>query len=115
VPKSATFRTADIVGLDILVHVVRNLYDNVPQDESRDVYKVPALIEDMLQRGWLGEKTGKGFYQRVKKGGESEILTLDWPPWSIVPARRRASLRLSWKADRRYPRALAHPGRTGDG
>jgi 3-hydroxyacyl-CoA dehydrogenase len=78
-PKSATFRTADIVGLDILVHVVRNLYDNVPQDESRDVYKVPALIEDMLQRGWLGEKTGKGFYQRVKKGGESEILTLDWP------------------------------------
>jgi 3-hydroxyacyl-CoA dehydrogenase len=77
-PNSATFRTADIVGLDVLVHVVRNLYDHAPQDESRDVYRVPALIEEMLKRGWLGEKTGKGFYQRVKKAGESEILTLDW-------------------------------------
>ena len=77
-PNSATFRTADIVGLDVLVHVVRNLYDYAPQDESRDAYQVPAWIEEMLKRGWLGEKTGKGFYQRVKKAGESDILTLDW-------------------------------------
>jgi 3-hydroxyacyl-CoA dehydrogenase len=77
-PKSATFRTADIVGIDVLQHVVRNIYDNIPGDESRDLYRVPPLIEEMTRRGWLGEKTGRGFYQRVKKsGGESEILTLD--------------------------------------
>ncbi len=84
-PKSATFRTADIVGLDILVHVVRNIYENAPDDESREMYRVPPLIEDMIQRGWLGEKTGKGFYQRVKKGGESEILTLDWRKMEYRP------------------------------
>jgi 3-hydroxyacyl-CoA dehydrogenase len=77
-PKSATFRTADLVGLDVLVHVVRNIYENIPDDESREMYRVPKLVEDMLARGWLGEKTGGGFYKRVKKDGESEILTLDW-------------------------------------
>lgn len=77
-PKSATFRTADIVGLDVLAHVIRNIYENVPEDESREVYRVPALVEATIGRGWLGEKSGSGFYKRVKKGGESEILTLDW-------------------------------------
>src|ERR1700730_16260851 len=77
-PKSATFRTADIVGIDVLQHVVRNIYENIPGDESRELYRVPPLIEEMAKRGWLGEKSGRGFYQRVKKnGGESEILTLD--------------------------------------
>jgi 3-hydroxyacyl-CoA dehydrogenase len=87
-PKSATFRTADIVGLDVLVHVVRNLYDNAPQDECRDTFQIPALIEEMLQRGWLGEKTGKGFYQRVKKGGESDILALDWRTMEYRPLQK---------------------------
>ncbi len=77
-PKSATFRTADIVGLDVLAHVIRNIYENVPEDESREVYRVPALIEAMIAKGMLGEKTGSGFYKRIKKGAESEILTLDW-------------------------------------
>ncbi len=76
-PKSATFRLADIVGLDILIHVVRNIYENIPGDESRELYRVPPLLEEMERRGLLGEKSGRGFYQRVKKGGESEILTLD--------------------------------------
>jgi 3-hydroxyacyl-CoA dehydrogenase len=76
-PKSATFRTADIVGLDVLANVVRNIYENAPQDESRELYRVPPLVEEMIKRGWLGEKTGRGFYQRVKKGGDSEILVLD--------------------------------------
>src|ERR1700737_3819692 len=77
-PKSATFRTADIVGIDVLQHVVRNIYDNIPGDESRELYRVPPLIEEMARRGWLGEKTSRGFYMRVKtSGGESEILTLD--------------------------------------
>ncbi|HXT77598.1 MAG TPA: 3-hydroxyacyl-CoA dehydrogenase NAD-binding domain-containing protein [Candidatus Eisenbacteria bacterium] len=77
-PKSATFRTADIVGLDVLVHVVKNIYDSVPYDESREMYRVPALVEEMARRNWLGDKTGQGFYKRVKGGeAEKEILTLD--------------------------------------
>ena len=76
-PKSATFRTADIVGLDVLMHVVRNIYETAPSDESREAYKVPALVEEMARRNWLGDKTGQGFYKRVKGEGEKEILTLD--------------------------------------
>jgi 3-hydroxyacyl-CoA dehydrogenase len=76
-PKSATFRTADLVGLDVLVHVVKNIYETAPNDESRESYKVPALVEEMAKRGWLGDKTGQGFYKKVKGAGEKEILTLD--------------------------------------
>ena len=76
-PKSATFRTADIVGLDVLMHVVKNIYETAPKDESREMYKVPALVEEMAKRGWLGDKTGQGFYKKVKGDGEKEILTLD--------------------------------------
>ncbi len=76
-PKSATFRTADIVGLDVLVHVVKNIYETAPKDESREMYRVPALVEEMAKRGWLGDKTGQGFYKKVKGEGEKEILTLD--------------------------------------
>ena len=76
-PKSATFRTADIVGLDVLVHVVKNIYETARDDESRERYKVPALVEEMARRGWLGDKTGQGFYKKLKGEGEKEILTLD--------------------------------------
>jgi 3-hydroxyacyl-CoA dehydrogenase len=76
-PKSATFRTADLVGLDVLMHVVKNIYETAPQDESREAYKVPAVMEEMAKRKWLGDKTGQGFYKRVKGEGEREILTLD--------------------------------------
>jgi 3-hydroxyacyl-CoA dehydrogenase len=77
-PKSATFRTADIVGLDVLMHVVRNIYATAPNDESREAYKLPGLVEEMAKRKWLGDKTGQGFYKRVKGGeAEREILTLD--------------------------------------
>jgi 3-hydroxyacyl-CoA dehydrogenase len=88
-PNSATFRTVDIVGLDVLVNVIRNLYKNIPDDESREVFRVPALMEAMIQRGWLGEKTGSGFYKRVKvAGGESEILTLDWQKLEYRPRQK---------------------------
>jgi 3-hydroxyacyl-CoA dehydrogenase len=75
-PKSATFRTADLVGLDVLTHVVKNIYETAPNDESRERYKVPALLEEMTKRGWLGDKTGQGFYKK-SKDGPREILTLD--------------------------------------
>ena len=88
-PKSATFRTADIVGLDVLVHVIRNIYENAASDESREIYQVPPLVEEMMKRGWLGEKTGSGFYKRVKgAGGESEILTLDWQKMEYRPRQK---------------------------
>jgi len=87
-PKSATFRTADIVGLDVLVHVVRNIYESIPADESREMYRVPPLVEEMLKRGMLGEKTGGGFYKRVKGDGESEILTLDWHTLEYRPRQK---------------------------
>jgi 3-hydroxyacyl-CoA dehydrogenase len=76
-PKSATFRTADIVGLDVLMHVVKNIYETATSDESREMYKVPPLLEDMAQRKWLGDKTRQGFYKKLRGEGEREILTLD--------------------------------------
>jgi 3-hydroxyacyl-CoA dehydrogenase len=80
-PKSATFRTLDIVGLDVLVHVVKNLSESLPNDERHDLFQLPDFIEQMMQRKLLGEKTKQGFYKKVKgkrEGGEeSEILTLD--------------------------------------
>jgi 3-hydroxyacyl-CoA dehydrogenase len=86
-PKSATFRTADIVGLDVLVHVVKNIYESIPNDESREIYKLPALVEEMSRRGWLGDKTGQGFYKRVK-GGDNEILTLDVNTFEYRPRQK---------------------------
>jgi 3-hydroxyacyl-CoA dehydrogenase len=72
-PKSATFRTVDVVGLDTLVHVANGLADNVPNDEMRALFKLPDYIGQMTENKWLGSKTGSGFY---KKDGK-EILTLD--------------------------------------
>ena len=84
-PKSATFRTADIVGLDVLAHVVRNIYETAANDEMRERYRLPAFVEDMLKRGWLGDKTGGGFYKQVKGKGEKEILALDWKTMEYRP------------------------------
>jgi 3-hydroxyacyl-CoA dehydrogenase len=91
-PKSATFRTADIVGLDVLMHVVNNIYETAPNDESRESYKVPVFVQEMAKRKWLGDKTGQGFYKRVKGGeGEREILTLDLNAMEYRP-RQKAKL-----------------------
>ncbi len=76
-PKSASFRTTDLVGLDTFAHVAKNLYDNVPHDERREIFKVPDFIQKMIERQWLGDKTGQGFYKQVKTGGGKEILVLD--------------------------------------
>ncbi len=77
-PKSATFRTGDVVGLDTLVRVAEALPQNVPNDEAKDIFKIPPFIQQMLANKWYGDKTGQGFYKKVKgEGGKSEILTLD--------------------------------------
>src|SRR5215213_4880314 len=77
-PKSATFRTFDIVGLDVLTHVARNLHEAVPDDEERAVYRLPEFVERMVNQGILGDKTKGGFYQKRRGEGEQkEIWTLD--------------------------------------
>ena len=77
-PKSATFRTLDLAGLDILGHVVSNLGERTGQTPGRDVWTLPPFFLQMLERGLTGEKTGRGFYTRVKQpDGQSKILTLD--------------------------------------
>ncbi|HEX8162033.1 MAG TPA: 3-hydroxyacyl-CoA dehydrogenase/enoyl-CoA hydratase family protein [Pyrinomonadaceae bacterium] len=75
-PKSATFRTFDIVGLDVLMHVTKNLYDAVPEDEEREVFLAPEFLQQMVGRGLLGAKTGGGFY-RKQRGEQAGIWTLD--------------------------------------
>ena len=77
-PKSATFRTVDVVGLDTLVHVANGIYENCPNDEKLELFKLPEFITTMVENQWLGSKTGQGFYKKIKgKDGKSEILTLD--------------------------------------
>jgi 3-hydroxyacyl-CoA dehydrogenase len=76
--SSATFRTSDLVGLDVLAHVNKNLYPAVPNDEDRDVFQLPEVIEKMLEKKLLGDKTGGGFYKKSKDGeGNRQILELD--------------------------------------
>jgi len=76
-PKSATFRTMDIAGVDILAHVIGNLAAHLPTREARAEFALPPLVAALVERGWIGEKAGHGFYKREKTAGGSEILTLD--------------------------------------
>ncbi len=79
-PKSAVFRTADIVGLDTFVHVAKNCYDTLTQDEERQTFAIPDFLQKMVEKGMLGDKSGSGFYKKSKGGGgdgEKEILALD--------------------------------------
>ena len=84
-PRSATFRLGDIIGLDVLVDVANNVYQNAPNDERREVFRVPDFILQMVKKGWLGEKTGGGFYQRRRGESGSEIWTLDYNTLEYVP------------------------------
>jgi 3-hydroxyacyl-CoA dehydrogenase len=72
-PKSATFRTVDVVGLDTLVHVANGLYEGCPNDEAHELFKLPDFINKMMENKWLGSKTGQGFYKKIDK----DILSLD--------------------------------------
>jgi len=77
-PKSATFRTADVVGLDTLIHVANGLASAVPHDEQKDKFQLPEFLQKMQENNWLGSKTGQGFYKKVKgENGKSKILSLD--------------------------------------
>lgn len=85
-PKSATFRTADVVGLDTLIKVSNNLYQGLNKDEAREMFKLQAYITNMDEKKWHGDKTGQGFYKKVKgAGGKSEIHTLNLKTMEYAP------------------------------
>lgn len=85
-PKSATFRTADLAGLDTAMHVAKNNYESLPNDEARETLKFPKIIETMLENKWFGSKTGQGFYKKTKNAeGKKEILSLDLKTGEYTP------------------------------
>ncbi len=88
-PKSATFRTADVVGIDTLVKVAKGVADNCPGDEQKAVFQIPAWLDKVVEKGWLGDKTGQGFFAK-KKGekGEKEIYTLDLQTLEYKPRQK---------------------------
>lgn len=78
-PKSAVFRTADLVGLDTFAHVSKNCYDSLENDEERDIFVLPEFAQKMVANGWLGGKSGQGFYKKSKNAdGKKVILSLDF-------------------------------------
>ncbi len=102
-PKSATFRTVDVVGLDTLVHVANGIYENCPDDEAHDLFKLPGFIESMMTNKWLGSKTGQGFYKKeVDANGKKTFLTLDLDTLEYTPSKKAsfATLELTKAIDR---------------
>jgi 3-hydroxyacyl-CoA dehydrogenase len=94
-PKSATFRTADVVGIDTLVKVAKGVYENCPTDESRDVFNIPSWLNKLIENNWLGDKTGQGFFKKIKlpvttgspeeRKSDKEIQVLDLKKFEYVP------------------------------
>lgn len=84
-PKSATFRTADVVGLDTLAFVAGNAYAKCEQDEARDLFQIPPYLNEMLKKGLLGQKSGQGFY---KKAGKGKILSIDLKTLEYKPQQK---------------------------
>jgi len=77
-PKSATFRTADVVGIDTLVKVAKGVHDNCPDDEAKEIFAIPAWLNKMIENNWLGDKTGQGFFKKIKTAdGAKDIQVLN--------------------------------------
>lgn len=88
-PKSATFRTADVVGIDTLVKVADGVRENCPNDEAGQVFAIPGWLKKMVENKWLGEKTGQGFFKKIKnEKGESEIRTLHLKTFEYEPRQK---------------------------
>jgi 3-hydroxyacyl-CoA dehydrogenase len=85
-PKSATFRTADVVGIDTLVKVAQGVAANCPDDEAKDIFTIPAWLQKMVDSNWLGDKTKQGFFKLVRgENGSKDILTLDLQSFEYAP------------------------------
>ncbi|HWR50788.1 MAG TPA: 3-hydroxyacyl-CoA dehydrogenase/enoyl-CoA hydratase family protein, partial [Bryobacteraceae bacterium] len=87
-PRTASARLLDVIGLDVWAHVAHNLYELVPDDPWRDRFLLPDYLARMIERKWLGEKTGQGMYKRVGKGAEKEIQALDWKTLEYHPQQK---------------------------
>lgn len=88
-PKSATFRTADVVGIDTLVKVAKGVADNCPTDEAKEIFSIPAWLDQMVQTNKLGDKSGEGFFKKIKSAdGQKEIQTLDLSSMTYQPRRK---------------------------
>jgi 3-hydroxyacyl-CoA dehydrogenase len=88
-PKSAIFRTSDVVGIDTLVKVARGVAENCPGDEQKAVFAIPSWLDKLVENKWLGDKTGQGFFKKTKgAGGEKEILTLNLQTLEYGPRQR---------------------------
>jgi 3-hydroxyacyl-CoA dehydrogenase len=87
-PKSATFRTADVVGIDTLVRVAKGVAENCPDDEAKNIFVIPPFLQKVVDNKWLGDKTGQGFYKKTKGDGGKEILTLDLQTMEYGPRQK---------------------------
>ena len=87
-PKSATFRTADVVGIDTLVKVAKGVADNCPNDESKALFTIPNWLETVVTNNWLGDKTGQGFFKKTKSATGKEILTLNLQTMEYGPRQK---------------------------
>jgi 3-hydroxyacyl-CoA dehydrogenase len=87
-PKLATFKLADLVGLDVMAHVSKNLYESLPEGKEREIFVFSSFVEQMIKNQWLGQKTKQGFYKRVKKEGKEETLVLDYEKLDYRPQER---------------------------
>ena len=89
-PKSATFRTADVVGIDTLVKVARGVYENCPDDEAKNVFQIPSWLEKLVSNQWLGDKTGQGFFKKMPADskGEKEIRVLNLKSMEYEPRKK---------------------------
>jgi len=76
-PKSATFRTADVVGIDTLVKVAKGVAENCSTDEAKEIFTIPSWLDKVVANNWLGDKTGQGFFKKIKSDKGKEILTLN--------------------------------------
>lgn len=97
-PKSATFRTVDVVGLDTLVHVANGIYENCPDDEAHELFKLPDFINTMMENKWLGSKTGQGFYK--KEGKDIKTLDLNTLEYLDKQSAKFATLELTKTVDK---------------
>jgi 3-hydroxyacyl-CoA dehydrogenase len=87
-PKSATFRTNDVVGLDTMVHVANGLSANAPDDEAKDLFQIPEFVNGMVKNNWLGSKTGQGFYKKEKVNGANQFFALDLKTLEYKPSQK---------------------------
>jgi 3-hydroxyacyl-CoA dehydrogenase len=84
-PKSATFRTADVVGIDTLVKVAKGVADNCPTDEAKNIFEIPSWLNKVVENNWLGDKTGQGFFKKINSENSKEILALDLTSMEYKP------------------------------